>query len=1082
MDHPLCQDDLSRLYKKFFSSRAQWYAIGCALGVSGDDLEAIERDHRGKCDDCFRAVLLRWLRKKGNKTESELIKAIKAVKISKKQKNNYFYYTAAFVVLLLSAACVVFASRGYLFEGDPVITAAQNLKELYKNQPVIEFKLLDYATDMPFINVTTEGGKDFWKFLHSIDSKHRKLRTKSTGSNTKLKRLIITGHPGAGKTTLMRYLAKEWANAKVLQSCQILFLIHLDVLPKDIKPLSLSDLLKISPLKDYLNDIERITTQISKSHGAGACFLLDSYDGWHSSGDFVYNLIFKAQLHSSLCVLTSRPFKDTTKQSYVESIQIVGFNSSNLEEYLRTLSTNDGVTDSISDLWKSNHNIKEMCELPLNMVMLIFIAKHDGKLDIRTRTEIYLAFMDTIIKHFNDHHPQWNTVSLRECILNTAVSHGDELCDAFKHLHHVAFKMLFYHEDKFPEYLKINENINKLGVVNITKIKSIRDQVKFTFFHPTFLEFFAAIHLLTLPQEQLLYLYIEEQHQNQRFSEDSNYRLFFFGLMGGHYRSALSQSTTLRQINMYFFSRGISDHPSPRQLGCCYGIFKYIPELANGWTRKKLDELLESAGTVVNSSLCVDGIIGLDELSGLRYTLDYANIHKIKIGAQHRYFIFEDSNHRLDASLLVAASACLNTSGNMTTSLILPSMTHLQFDVWEATPGLIILDCLLKTASNLQYLHIGLEGLDLEALSTSLTSIITWRQNLPILSISVELKCSQLPAVVSKFNKLPSELILKLKINLTVSRKSQLDEYYSCQKAAPLLHVGTLKPPDRLKELTLVLPRSYSLSSQDWILLHQFTVLEHLSISFGDLGTNSDKIVDGLSVLNNLVSLEICHSQLGIENFLKSLPLLMLQKLTLDHDNLTDHDVYLLAKILSKSLYKLESLSLRYNSITGNGVKSLVKALKSHDKFHSLDLSGNPIKKNEGLETLKELITLSVLNLTNSDIGDVEMEVLGNALASNKNLRFLNLSGNPFIGSETGLAPLAKLTSLHQLDITGWSKYNHINKRNETLNSVLKNLTQLRLLNLCSRTDLAIYWSDELASTISHLPKLQLFNAPCLEV
>ena len=181
-------------------------------------------------------------------------------------------------------------------------------------------------------------------------------------------------------------------------------------------------------------------------------------------------------------------------------------------------------------------------------------------------------------------------------------------------------------------------------------------------------------------------------------------------------------------------------------------------------------------------------------------------------------------------------------------------------------------------------------------------------------------------------------------------------------------------------------------------------------------------------------------------------------------------------------MYELESLSLRYNSITGNGVTSLVKALKSH-KFYSLDLSGNPIKENDGLETLRELSKLSVLNLANSDIGDVEMEVLGNALASNKNLRFLDLSGNPFIGSEIGLAPLAKLTSLHQLNITGWSNHNHtLNRRNETLNSVLKNLTQLRLLNLCSKTDVAIHWSDELASTISHLPELQIFNAPCLEV
>ena len=125
--------------------------------------------------------------------------------------------------------------------------------------------------------------------------------------------------------------------------------------------------------------------------------------------------------------------------------------------------------------------------------------------------------------------------------------------------------------------------------------------------------------------------------------------------------------------------------------------------------------------------------------------------------------------------------------------------------------------------------------------------------------------------------------------------------------------------------------------------------------------------------------------------------------------------------------------------------------------------------------------------------------------------------GNPFIGSETGLTPLSQLTSLYQLDITGWSSKNQaINngdhdenlnsipmdleqrdvtdwsdkkqvikfnkKHDEIINNVLKHLTQLRLLNLCSRTDMPIHWSHELASTLSHLSELQLFNAPCLRV
>ena len=374
----------------------------------------------------------------------------------------------------------------------------------------------------------------------------------------------------------------------------------------------------------------------------------------------------------------------------------------------------------------------------------------------------------------------------------------------------------------------------------------------------------------------------------------------------------------------------------------------------------------------------------------------------------------------------------------------------------------------------------------------------------------IELKCNQLPGFMRKVNTLPSELILVLKIDLA---ESQSDDGASCQIVAPLL--GTLKQPHRLKELTFVLPKvHYFLSSDDWIILQQFTGLKRLSIGFDSLWAISDNVFDRLHVLSELVSLEICNTQFGalaMKSLLKSLSQLKIQNRALDYDNLTDHTIELLAKVLSNSMYELESLSLRYNLITEKGIKTLVKALKLHSKFYSLDLSGDRIKGSEGLETLKELSSLRILNLTKCDIDDADFEMLANALATNKNLHFLNLSGNPFIGSETGLAPLANLTSLHQLDITDWSNdsqpisdisdqvlssidYNNFmdlnkkqvlklnEKRDETLTNVLKHLTQLRLLNLCSKAGVPIRWSHELASTLNNLSELQLLNAPCLRL
>ena len=538
MDHSISlhPKDLSRLHGEYLYARSKWKTVGCALGINPDDLDAIDIDNR-KCEDCFRELLLKWLRQPGRKAKPKLDQAIQKA-YSNLRFPSWVYIAIMIVMVLFSILSAIPAVHMYRWiTANPLTTAAHSLKKLYRHHPVVKFELLDFTANMPYINVTMQSAGmtlDFWELLNSLDSKHMQLQ--ASNQPKILERILITGYPGAGKTTLMRHIAKEWANDRILESCRILFLLHLDTLPKDTKPLSLSNLLKMSPLKDYLGNVEQISTEISK-HGTGACFLLDSYDGWHWNNDIIYNLIFKATLHSSLCVLTSRPFRNKAEQPYIEYVQVIGFNSSHLEEYLRISSTSDSVTNSILDLWERNHKIKEMCELPLNLVLLIFIAMYGGNIDVYTRTEIYLSFQDTVVKHFNDHHPYWNTVSLRECISNVPASHDDEICTAFKHLHYVAFKMHIYHQDKFPEYRKINENINKLGFVNITKIKSIQDEVKYTFFHPTFLELFAAIHLITLPQEQQLYLYIEDviKKFSDRYHEIPEFWLFFIGLMGAQY-------------------------------------------------------------------------------------------------------------------------------------------------------------------------------------------------------------------------------------------------------------------------------------------------------------------------------------------------------------------------------------------------------------------------------------------------------------------------------------------------------------------------------------------------------------------
>lgn len=146
--------------------------------------------------------------------------------------------------------------------------------------------------------------------------------------------------------------------------------------------------------------------------------------------------------------------------------------------------------------------------------------------------------MYATVKHFAPHHPHWNVVSLKECILDKG--NDNELCDAFKHIHYVAFEMMFHQVDKFPEYPVLNTSIQKLGFVNVTKVNSTEDLVKYTFSHTTFREFFAAIHLMKIPQEKLFYYFVEG-HAKTNFYHWFNFKStiwsFYFGLIGMYWSS-----------------------------------------------------------------------------------------------------------------------------------------------------------------------------------------------------------------------------------------------------------------------------------------------------------------------------------------------------------------------------------------------------------------------------------------------------------------------------------------------------------------------------------------------------------------
>ena len=56
-------NDLKTVNECTYPARSKWYDIGIKLDIDVGTLEAINKDNLGKCGDCFRELLITWLRR-----------------------------------------------------------------------------------------------------------------------------------------------------------------------------------------------------------------------------------------------------------------------------------------------------------------------------------------------------------------------------------------------------------------------------------------------------------------------------------------------------------------------------------------------------------------------------------------------------------------------------------------------------------------------------------------------------------------------------------------------------------------------------------------------------------------------------------------------------------------------------------------------------------------------------------------------------------------------------------------------------------------------------------------------------------
>ena len=215
--------------------------------------------------------------------------------------------------------------------------------------------------------------------------------------------LLLEGRPGCGKTTLTRKISKDWGEETVLSFIKYLFLIPLRHFNKKA-PIN---------LKSILEHFEMINLEASilADRGQSVCFVFDGLDEYvekySADGESWFEKVLRGVILScSTVIVTSRPNASIELRKTVHTRgEVLGFLKNQIDEYIvKSYPDSSKKAEDLKTYLNSHLNIKHMCYVPFNLVMIIFIYNQCQKKSTplpETETDVYHRFtIMSLVRYF----------------------------------------------------------------------------------------------------------------------------------------------------------------------------------------------------------------------------------------------------------------------------------------------------------------------------------------------------------------------------------------------------------------------------------------------------------------------------------------------------------------------------------------------------------------------------------------------------------------------------------------------------------------------------------------------------------
>ena len=329
-----------------------------------------------------------------------------------------------------------------------------------------------------------------------------------------IRRVLVEGAPGAGKSRLAWELCRKWEELDSVKHYKLVVLVQLRG-KRAQEAKVLSDLFPLSKN----NNIEQVIDAIG--NGDGVLIILEGFDELpreqRNKGSVYIDLIdHKELLPEATVIITSRPSVSAYIMKYPidRRLEILGFTEAKVEDYARSVNFSDPKThENFLDYINGNPFIKGMMYLPLNAVFVASIFEIHHRTDLpypKTMTHLYDAVTRSLIRrHLIDIKlvPPEYTMPIQSLQCMEDINRlPDPLPNQLLELARIAYEGLLNMKYVFSQPGVWNESYDHLGIMK--KTVSLDDPATgptftFTFLHLTLQKYLSALHMSLASSTQM---------------------------------------------------------------------------------------------------------------------------------------------------------------------------------------------------------------------------------------------------------------------------------------------------------------------------------------------------------------------------------------------------------------------------------------------------------------------------------------------------------------------------------------------------------------------------------------------------